>query len=752
MKHLCYITVACLFILGCDRQKQSKADLPPNYMVSKVLRTEAVNTSWHALVEGQALANTGGSFKEILELLPDSAQVMMNKTSLMFFVEGSVPMMITKPLQSDKITKGVAGKIQPTLLANATVRPLFEMDNTNVIAHELGEENRQYKKALVIYPYIQQFGINEDAQPAVNYLGSHHNYRDGIKSEEIADDLALFKTWNNYDLVHVSTHGLLFCGESALLSNIMPLDEFDYDTFEINDEETEQVEDYNPSGYDFTEEEAEKEYNDTNCKTILETGIEHHFKEKTKEERMAYFDKLRIDAQFIVLTEDGVGLKANFFQHYYPQVEDKIWIFSACEMGQHSDMQETMRSIHKNGHFLYWQNVVYSNHAINAFNKFYKNLVVEGLDAQKAHENIPVKLRTNLKSWYIINKDTVETTTELLHLQTGEPRHAIEVVQLLHPVKETVLRSGDNYPLDGDFGDGQPETLVVKMDLLGYTRSEFEERGMTLTLKVDDHTVLNRFAFLPDDPDDAINIKKIPGKEYGLRLHFEGLEIPDLPADKETLELKAYLHFNGTDYSIHSEVVNVNPRDVRVTGSGPYGGMTITYDADTGASKYEAPDIPGGHTFSDELGYMYVNNPRQGWQKLNLNKFKDLGMANLGAQTQKMPYYMGTLFGKNPDSFQIPDVAKGDVMIKPIVNWPERMTIAALSQNPEFKKQEIACLSAKGDCVRFTGVSGDATGVQIYFNVSGKLQRINMKGHQLDYEYGDYTVILPQAQELKFPF
>ena len=725
-------------------------------MVSEQLTSKAVNVSWNALKKGQELANSGEGYAEIIKVIPDSAQILFNKNSLLFFIEGSVPMLITRPSKSNQISKGSGTPASNHMTLASTAMVLTPNTETpNVVAFEHGEEKRQHKKALVFSAYLDQFQQHDDAIPAIKTLRRHHNYFEGIQHEYFIDDLSPYKVWDEFDLVHVSSHGILFCGESILNSTILALDEFDYTD---DDESIATIEEeYDESGYEFTEEEAESDYYDQSCKTVLETGIRHQLDEMSEQERLDYLNTFRTDIAFIVVSEKVIGLKASFFQHYYPTVENKVWVFSACEMGQYSDMQETMRVIHKNGHFLYWQNIVDAKDAHPAFQKFYKNLIVEGLHVKRAYEKIPEKLRTDLESTFKIEGvnggEEFKTTTSLLHVQTGNPKHGIEVVQLLHPVEENVLEKGAKYPLEGDFSDGQPETLVVKLDLLGYTQAEFQERGMTLTLKVDDLTVLDHFSFLPDDPNDAVNIKRIPGKEYGLRLHFEGLEIPDLSEEKETIELKAYLHFNDEDFSIHSEVVSINPKDVRIRANNKGRLLTITYDKDTGGLKFEAAHIPGGHTFSDDQGYMYVNKPNQGWKKLNLNNFMGQNMTHMMGQMMPIPMEVDLFLGREGISSKTPDIPNGKGIFKPMVDWPERMTISVLSRNPNFEKHQMECLDSKGNyCVAFMGIQGAAAGVQIYFNTSGKLQRIVMKDHQLDFEYGDYTIVLPNAEELKLPF
>jgi len=74
------------------------------------------------------------------------------------------------------------------------------------------------------------------------------------------------------------------------------------------------------------------------------------------------------------------------------------------------------------------------------------------------------------------SKDTIETTTSLLHLQTDDPRHGIEVIDMLNPENKNLIELNDFYPLVGDFDDGKDETLNLKVKLIGYTQAEFLEK------------------------------------------------------------------------------------------------------------------------------------------------------------------------------------------------------------------------------------------------------------------------------------
>ena len=734
MKKLFHIVITCILFFACSEKEQS-AELPPNYMVSKKLDKVVMQESWGILEKAQQMANSGNTINDVLGLLPENTQIMVNNNSLIYFLEGSVPMLVSFNKSSQK-TKGGGAVSGSTFLSPriATNNALFTNSNiqeaseeVNVLGYERGEYKRQIKEALLVSAYPYDFGRYDDVVSANEYLSDQNNYTGNIVLRSQNLSLTDYTDWQKYDIVHVSSHGERLCGYP----------------YEVGDK----IEVITAGESNF-------------CGTVLKSGVKHGYT-TIKEMQDFFFKPENYNyIEHIVIGSEDFYLKPSFFTEFYSSADlkNKIWIFSACEMGQRSDMQAAIQSILKDSHFLYWLNSVDPKDAFFALQKFYKNLAVEGLDAKKAFEKIPKQLRWGLPSEFVDpkkeNKDTIQTTTELLHLQTGEPRHGVEVIKLLHPIHKTTLQEGDLYPLNGDFGDGQTETMEVKLDLLGYTQEEFIQKKMTLSLFVREDVILNHFVFLPDTPDDGVKVEKIPGKKFGVRLIFDGIEIGDIPKDLETMEIKGYLHFDDERFSIHSEIVNINPKDVKVILRGN-NTVTITYDNDTEATVVKSPSAPSD-TYMDTDGfiYTYIDRPQdRGWKKMNLSGFMGSRMANKMNDVLDFPMDLDILLEKQGLSTQVPTIPKASKNIfKPLINWPNQLTQAKLSRSPNFERKETTCLSGKGDCLVFYGIHGQSKGVVIHFNELGKLERLKYKGQILNYEYGDYSVNTPPAVELKIPF
>ncbi len=700
----------CSFSCTTKKERKDKVKPQVDLMRSDTLTAIALKKSWSILKQGQQLADTGESINDIIKILPDGTIFQTNEKAILFFMKGSIPMLIklNKDSKQKKVTKGGGGGYlkpqilqQTSLVTSILSTSLFkDEEKVDVVASQKGEDDRQKKKALVISPYTEDFGNYDDGLIAYKYLKNSRNYKDNV--EHLTKNLTLdhFASFGDYDLVHLSTHGERFCNGAAFVKK---------GKIEII------------SG-------GESNF----CDTYISTNVKHGIIDINKEKASEFYSKNLKYKGTIALTVNEIILKSTFFDKFYQSgLNNKIWIFSACELGQKSDLGETMNNIHSNGHFFYWLNTVNAADAYKAFDKFYENLIIKGLDAKRAYEEIPTSLREGLPSSLT---DSIKTTTSLIHAQTNEPRHGIEVVEMLHPEEKKSIKSGDFYPLVGDFGDGKNEALTLKVKLIGYTQAEFEEKQMSISLKVDDETVLSKKLFLPDVENDEISVEPVKDHEYGVIVTIEDISIPDV-GDKNKITLKAFLHLNDEKFSIHKERVTIKPDGIIATMRGDGKTVKFTYDDKRKALKIETAKAPS-NTYFDNKGFIYSYNKKQGWVKINFS-----GM--MGRSPFAMPFAGAGLenIGQNKGG-----EGNGNF---PIVEWGIRFRMSAFERNPNFKKQLIDCDKPR-KCIKFIGVAGQESGVYAIFNPGGRLIELNFKGNTIKYKYGDYHVKLPNAKTISF--
>jgi len=726
-----FLFVFILIFLSCSN-KDKAVKLPVDLMRSEKLSEDALSKSWKLLKNGQQLANEGHSINEIIKSLPDSTLVQTNASSILFFIEGSIPMMIEMPKDpsSNELTKGggmliTAPKIHSTkLLANLIASPFEENETVDIVANEKGDEEREKKKALILAPYIQEFGTFDDGLAARKYLSKNKNYEGQINYISQGVLLDTYASFAEYDLVHLSTHGERFCRPIQSIEDGQPVD------LEINGE-------------------------NTICRIIIDSGVigsegsQELFDFVSSPEYENYKDH-------IILKEGTFLLKSSFFDFFYGAgLENKIWIFSACELGRQSDLVNSIENILENGHFFYWLNAVSAPDAFSAFEKFYELLVDEGLDANEAFKEIPSDLKENLRS-EINDSIPIPAKTRLLHNQTGDPRHGIEIIEMQHLEKEDQrLQTGDFYPLVGDFGDGNDEALTLKVQLLGYTRQEFEEKQMHIGLKVDDEIVLWNKPFLPDEENDDIEVEDLEDKDYGIEVTIADIDIPDV-GDKVQLTLKAYLHFDNERYSIHKEEVIIKAEGIRATIRGEGKTTILTYSEKTKAMRIETSG--SSVSYMDKEGGIYNFDDDSGWMRLNLGGLMGKSMGgimqdnqNLGTleklftrgQLESEDYFDATSTESFKDKFNM----GSSNFFFPMVEWGIRFRASAFERNTEFNKQEADC-GEPTPCNKFVGVDGwEAT-----FEPGGRLKKLRYQGTTIDYKYGDFQVELPEAKEFEFPF
>ena len=724
------IVILYAFMIGsCSENKKESKSSAIEYMRSEVLSDDALKKSWSLLEEGQKLVDAGKSIDAVLKIFPVGTLFSTNKNSVLFFIDGSIPMLIelNRNYKQRRLYKGGGSKnvsvpkfsFLPSLKVNAlTTSTISNNDLLDVIGNDVSDDKRQQKKALIIAPYNStDFKGEDDADIAYEYLKKNRNYRNNITFLKDSVTLEDFTKFAQYDLVHLSTHAKNYC----------EIDEVTYNK------------------------KNEIEYIDIStrgCFTAIATDIKHGIKnlniKKQLEEAKKYYGKY---AGAIYLSATRVYLKASFFENLYSDgitnsfhtkggLKNKIWVFSACELGENGMIRLVMQDILEDSHFLNWENSVNAEDAYVAFNEFYKNLTIKGLNATASFDVIPDHLKTDLpleiKGYTDDDGQYVfyDKGTSLEHLQTGNPRHGIEVIDMLHPESGNLLVQNDFYPLSGDFNDGDDETLSLKVKLIGYTKAEFLENQMRLSLTIDDEIVLTKQAFLPDVSGDAVIVETLKEHEYGVTVAIDDIAIPDV-GTKQAITLKAILHLNDAHISFHKETVSIVQKGIIATAHGQGANVKYTYDAKTKAVRM---NIPNGTMYYDDTGFVYTNRGKKGWIKM-----KNGGM-NIN-QFSNMP--KGTALKAD----EIAEIDAATNELPPFINFAMNFRMIAFESNDKFKKTLVDC-GKPVECSKYTSNDGFHT----IFNPAGQLIELAFDDKvTIKYKYGDFDVKLPDAQLFDMP-
>ena len=713
---LTVVILNALLLCSCIESKDERKSNAIDYMKSEVISDDALIKSWNLLEAGQKLADEGKSVDEVLKLFPVGTVFKTNSESIVFFIEGSIAMFIDFPniYHSAKNKPKRLGSVSNApklarLSSFSTTTSSLNMnvfaDNTlvDVIGNKENDTKRQNKKALLLYPVQEEFAPDKlGIDTAFEYLKKNRNYKDNVNF--LTDSLTIqdFENLGKYDIVHITTHGSPFCNLKKIIlrNNKVVFEELRKEDFE--------------------------------CEVYLTVEVTHKINIKNllllNEIVEAYNGE-------IIIGLEKIRIKPEFFANRYKSgLKNKIWILSVCQLGMNSNFVAAMEKIHKDGHVFYWQNSVYGENDFKALSEFYKNLIGKGLDARKSFEEIPLHLKANLKTenGYIINDSMIrkDALTKLMHLQTDNPKHGIEVIDMLNPENNNLLVLNDFYPLVGDFNDGDDETLTLKVKLIGYTKAEFIEKQMSISLEVDDENVLSNKSFLPDLAYEGVTVESLKEHEYGVIVTINDIKIPDV-GTKEELTLKAILHLNDKHISIHKEIVSIVNKGIIATVKGQGARVKYIYDSKTKAVKMTTPKGP---IYYDSIGFVYTNMGRKGWMK----------MANKGMSMRQFSFMPAGIRLKPKE---IAEINQATSDLPQFINFAINFRMISFETNDAFTKTLVDC-GKPVECNRFSNNKG----VHALFSPSGQLLEFGFNRKMtISYEYGDFNVKLPEAKLFEMP-
>lgn len=666
----------------------------------------------------QEMANQSLEISGIVaELEKEDLEELYTGPEAVFFRLKNGPLMVIEAEEKSALSdEEVALEVQEVEIENkfelgtkGYVAKAQSSEEINVTANQKGDPAREEKSALVLAPNLWDFGSDDDGPIVKDILERNRNFEGNItylsNPTKGANNVKLtdFIGWSKYDVVHLSTHGLVACKKAT---------EGEIEIITAGESNL--------------------------CKTLIDTG----FKFKNKKEWKKAKDTVgRIPG--VALSRTTMYLTPDFFTLMFgSELENTIITFSACEIGRRSDMVGAMSSIIENGHFMYWTNSVNADDASAVTKELYGNLVDKGMNAMKAYEEIDDSLKKGKESEFDItftDKDgksidaEIETTTDFEIVSKGQNLHAIENLTMMDNKTGKELRSGEVFDFVGTYGDGKNEKMTIEIELEGYSNAEIESKGMTISFLVNGETFVSKETILPDtNKNDFIEIE--PGKDdTSIIVRLVDFEIMDLEED-QAVEFKAKLNFNEENFAVQTLSVLTSLPDVKAVEKTT--GLTITYDADTDAAQISAE---GETMFLDRAGFTYVN--ADGWKKINFVQMGSLGTRVAGSQESLKK------IAPKLEEYNI-EVDRDGPLFYPIIDIAAKAQLAGLGQNPAAKKSEIKCNNQ--DCTKFVISEGGSTGTVI-FDASGRLVEFGAEGVVFNYTYGDYDVNLPSAQELVVP-
>ena len=642
-----------------------------------VITTEAFHKSFTILN-----AIKGTNKDSIVTFLQNSNEVVLvtEGDQIITFNLKNGPTMIVELGEKSAAAKGIS---QSQIENNASSTPPY----ANVVGAD--SKDRNHKKALILAPHYWTFTENDDALVPLKALKDHRNYKGTITykaNEKESSRNISFEDYLNigdYDLVHISTHG------SRSGKRVK-------DSLEII------------IGGD-----------SNNTETYLYSGI--YFDLKNPEPMKILIDSKGLWEHTAYTSGGEVALKSTFFKEKIKNLNDKIIIISACEQGQRKDLKSNFETHLINGQFFYWQNIVYPRDARKAFEILFERMVLYGETAPEAFDNIPINLKTFLKSYITVNDKKIETTTTLKMVSKGNAMHLIEPVTILDPRDKIELKDGSVYSFEGIFGDGKNEKATFAFEVIGYSIEEIQKNELTISLKVDGNYVQKNIEI-----SNSEKVKVEKGKnDKSFIVTIKDFDLQkDLIKDK-TVFIEAFFNLPGSNFGYHGCSVKTGISDMKIVISSKEGNSTIYFDADNYGIKMLNPADPSHDVFYDAKGFIYSFNPEEGWMKVNINNAMNMYSArvpNLKMENLNFPQ-KGTTYHY-------------------LVEYVNVLTIGKLENEPSAKK--ISGENDKRTKYRIEGLI-------VTYDEQNRLIEMDAGQGKILYYYEEQTVVFPPAKLMAIP-
>lgn len=296
------------------------------------------------------------------------------------------------------------------------------------------------KHALVVAPFAWEFDDTLDGQWVADHLRSVRGYRekDGGSVTHLQDSAAgvsAFEGWSEYDVIHVETHGNVFCG----------LDE-------------------------------------GRCLSILATGREvesvDDYLDSDEETDLVRFATGEVEGRtFLVVTRD-------FFASRYEGGLERSFIFvngcksasAEADAGGERELGPLLAG--ESSTYVGWSNYIQDQHAQDLQEFLYPYLTGHGVTTGRAYEALEEEERASV--------DHERGGADVVMVRPSDVRLR-EIVQVNNLFRGGKMRDGDATPLEGVPGDGEHDALPVQLELDGVHPGE--ETGYQVSLDVDGQAI-----------------------------------------------------------------------------------------------------------------------------------------------------------------------------------------------------------------------------------------------------------------------
>lgn len=368
------------------------------------------------------LLNDGMSLVEVLDWIShqdDVVDAQADDTALRFRVEEGRYVWI---LTQEALAPVLSASLQS--VGPASLKPADPRFATTVSGQEdvVGQDPVE-KSALSLAPFKYEFTYADDASTVAAILSGTRGYSNSVVLLEnqtrtsATVGISNFKAWNDFDVIHVSSHGATIC--------------------DVND----------------------------HCSTVIYTGDTYG-----SASELLTLTELGVSTARIV--GDGRSLfavGADFFKANYPTgLSDSLVYISACETLGIGDNDVAGALLGDHAAYMGWSQPVLSNASQAAAATFYSHASEHGSTVTEAWSTLG-PLQTNVYT----NKKGKKIQAELLVATDDDHDLRIrEVISLLDPDNGSLLTDGAEVSVVGTVGDGVNDSFRYRIQVDGVAEGQ----------------------------------------------------------------------------------------------------------------------------------------------------------------------------------------------------------------------------------------------------------------------------------------
>ena len=405
-----------------------------------IQRSEALSLEADSMIErGQPIAEVA-AFLQAQEGVVD---LTSDNLAVRFRLDGGRPFWVMDPaaLEPVAVESGAARPqapwFEPPAPAPAAPRPGLDEEPPADLQHIAGGNDKP-KRALVLSPWLWEFGASDDGAPVRQILNQTRDYEGNVTyvsngtKTSFNVNVDSFKGWGAYDVVHVVAHGYRVC-------------------------------------------------DDAGCRALigvheLPGGLLSFF----TPERGFVLELQPVAKAFGTEVLSGNGrsilfLNADFFVNEYKGgLADTLVFFNGCKTAgtQATDLSDAIRGT--SSVFLGWNESVSWSHAKATGVELFSTLT-GGWTVDHAYEDLgPLQQDSNVNPQAHLIVDG---------RADGGDLRIREVVWLLDPALEGPLFDGALVAIDGTMGDGAPDSAPYEVQVDGFAESEVS--GVLIHVAVD---------------------------------------------------------------------------------------------------------------------------------------------------------------------------------------------------------------------------------------------------------------------------